>query len=393
MQEADGIKMIAVRRRDLVKENGTAETHYISYNKHFNLTMIKRKSAKVDASIAKELKTVVEIEDKYFGVLEFYIKALWYIHKERKRANWNVVIGVIAEEPVAWFIQKLLLRKAKLIYDLWDIPGLNVHNKLPFVKRVLWWGYNKVLNHCLLDGDLYIFGVMKNGLSHLGIPENKVILSENGIVLERANNIKSVNSNYWNILGAQNKKKLIYIGYICEARGAIDILTIMRRLRDDNRDIHFLFVGVIGFEIQHKMEAMISDLELEQVVTIKSWLPFEELVPIVRASDLAVCPLHNIEQYKWSYPVKVYEYMALGVPIIASDLPGTVAIIKPEIDALIYKAGDVDGFYACVKRLLDDEEEAKRLSRNAKEHVKDKDRKILLYKLMQEIEERLKTVL
>jgi glycosyltransferase involved in cell wall biosynthesis len=47
----------------------------------------------------------------------------------------------------------------------------------------------------------------------------------------------------------------------------------------------------------------------------------EDVFPIMRTADIGICTLYPIENYLTSSPVKVYEYMASGLPMIISNFP------------------------------------------------------------------------
>ncbi len=40
-------------------------------------------------------------------------------------------------------------------------------------------------------------------------------------------------------------------------------------------------------------------------------------------SAVALSPLHDVANYRHSLPTKLLEYLVLGIPVVASDLPGS----------------------------------------------------------------------
>ena len=53
-------------------------------------------------------------------------------------------------------------------------------------------------------------------------------------------------------------------------------------------------------------------------------------------------------------PLKLFDYMAAGVPIVASDLPALREVLRHEQNALLATPGDPDSFAAAVQRILAD---------------------------------------
>lgn len=68
---------------------------------------------------------------------------------------------------------------------------------------------------------------------------------------------------------------------------------------------------------------------------------------------------------RWCSPMKMFEYMAAGVPIITSDLPVLGEVLRHEHNALVAPAGDVASWQDAVERLLTDRALAQRLARQA----------------------------
>jgi len=68
---------------------------------------------------------------------------------------------------------------------------------------------------------------------------------------------------------------------------------------------------------------------------------------------------------RWCSPMKMFEYMATGAPIIASDLPVLGEILRDDHNALIAPAGDAAAWQRAVERLLGEPELADRLAGQA----------------------------
>ncbi len=68
---------------------------------------------------------------------------------------------------------------------------------------------------------------------------------------------------------------------------------------------------------------------------------------------------------RFTSPLKLFEYMAAGRPIVASDLPSIREVLRHEQNALLVEPGDAAALAAGVRRLLDDRPLADRLAQAA----------------------------
>jgi len=83
---------------------------------------------------------------------------------------------------------------------------------------------------------------------------------------------------------------------------------------NSNRDMEFVFIGF-------KMGRMADALEKYPNYTFISAVPYKELKNYAACFDVAVIPFANNEITSGTSPVKLFEYMALGLPIVTTDMP------------------------------------------------------------------------
>jgi glycosyltransferase involved in cell wall biosynthesis len=71
-------------------------------------------------------------------------------------------------------------------------------------------------------------------------------------------------------------------------------------------------------------------------------------------------------------PNAVLEYMAAGLPTIASRVGGNLEVIEEGVSGLLIPAGDSNALAEALIRLLDDEDLAQQLARNGQKSVREK---------------------
>ena len=99
-----------------------------------------------------------------------------------------------------------------------------------------------------------------------------------------------------------------------------------------------LFIAGQGDDLV-RIGHLVEDLGLDSAVTLrKGFVPLQELLPTLRRAGVAVIPLIPDSFTKYMLPVKLLEYAALGVPVIATRTPtieayfgdSAVSFVAPE---------------------------------------------------------------
>jgi glycosyltransferase involved in cell wall biosynthesis len=86
------------------------------------------------------------------------------------------------------------------------------------------------------------------------------------------------------------------------------------------------------------------------------------------ASDVCAMPFPWTEHFAYyASPIKLFEYMAAGRAIVASDLPSTQEVVRDGETALLYATGDTVALAAALSRLYHDAELRERLGAAARE--------------------------
>lgn len=86
-------------------------------------------------------------------------------------------------------------------------------------------------------------------------------------------------------------------------------------------------------------------------------------------SVAGLCILKPIENYYYSQPIKVYEYMAAGLPYICSDFPGWRSVAESSGAGFVVNPQDIQGIRNTISSLLSDRRKAEEMGRKGREYV------------------------
>jgi glycosyltransferase involved in cell wall biosynthesis len=99
-------------------------------------------------------------------------------------------------------------------------------------------------------------------------------------------------------------------------------------------------------------------------------IPAPDVPGYLRAFDVCIMPFPWTEHFAYyASPMKLFEYMASGSPVIATDLPSTAEIVRDGENGLLTAPGDSTALAVALRRLRDNPDLANQLALNATRDV------------------------
>lgn len=109
----------------------------------------------------------------------------------------------------------------------------------------------------------------------------------------------------------ERENNMIHVGVLSNVRGLFEMAQAFT-LAKKEIDIHFILGG------QFAPPSLEQDLTSRYPVDFIGWVPYPRLIELLFESKLGIIIPHPIERYRTNYPVKMFEFMAAGIPVIAS---------------------------------------------------------------------------
>lgn len=156
-----------------------------------------------------------------------------------------------------------------------------------------------------------------------------------------------------------------YTGHFYRWKGA-DTLAAAAGLLPAPWQVHL--VGGIGGDFER-----LAGLADGERLHVHPHRPQREAIQYAAAADVVVLPNSGESEISADYtsPLKLFEYMASGRPLVASDLPSIREVVRPDEHALLAPPDDPEALATAIQRLAADPELAERLAANAREYVED----------------------
>jgi glycosyltransferase involved in cell wall biosynthesis len=122
---------------------------------------------------------------------------------------------------------------------------------------------------------------------------------------------------------------LIYAGRLSIDRGLLIYLEILHHLKISGIPTRLFLAGVFTPSSDENLfYSRIKDLEED--IKILGWVPYENMPAVLRTKDVGLMIFKPEPRYINAVPVKLFENMASGLPVVASNFPQIVTIIQKE---------------------------------------------------------------
>lgn len=169
-------------------------------------------------------------------------------------------------------------------------------------------------------------------------------------------------------VGRANCTQIGYTGHLYKGKGIEIIYEIANRLPS----IDFHVVGGSTQDIEYwKSRRAPFNIYFHGFVTpgeVNRFLNMFDILLLPNAQKVSVYGGTG-DIGKWTSPLKMFEYMASGKPIIASALPVLEEVLKDEINCLLVKPHIIDDWIFAIRRLQDNPFLAHSIGNNAKMDV------------------------
>lgn len=130
---------------------------------------------------------------------------------------------------------------------------------------------------------------------------------------------------------------------------------------------------------------LVERTNLNQHFIFAGQIPYEDLPTWLGATDICLAPFLNSAGYR--SPVKIFDYMACGKPVVASKLNGTTDLFRDSSAILLIEPENPNILAEKIIELLNDKNKARRMGeRGRKFVVTNFDRKIFAKNVVEEIQ-------
>jgi len=258
------------------------------------------------------------------------------------------------------------LTKAKLIFETHDIGYLTIrhfHDLLDSDRQ-----FDEAHERRVYDKETYLF---QNAAAAVTVTEQlrRIILEtfQTTRPVEVIRNGVSLDQPERRPRSRQSQPLILYAGQVYRWKGAGTLVEAMR----DVTGAKLVVLGGLPYEPDlADLRAFAGDQGVTDRIQFPGSVPPPQVREYLSQADVAVMPLTDtIASRYFTCPLKMLQYMAAGLPIVATRLPAVEEVLKHEHNALLVEPGQPSGLASAIQRLLGDHGLAGRLAEQARRDV------------------------
>ncbi|MDO8676883.1 MAG: glycosyltransferase family 4 protein [Candidatus Azambacteria bacterium] len=238
------------------------------------------------------------------------------------------------DQFLVWFLS---FSNKKFVYEIHSFP-----RNLRVYKRI-WRRAHKIIT--ITEG-------LKNLLVKNGIETDKILVAPDAVDLAAFNVTGDDKEELRLELGLPGKDSFLigYVGKFKTLGMEKGIKTMIEALSFLYKETKMVFVGGEEPEIKY-YKAIANRFNVATQCVFAGYEPRPKAVKYMKAMDTLIIPFPNEPHYAfYASPLKLFEYMASGRPIIASDLPALREILNDK-NALFFKPDNPADLARSIKML------------------------------------------
>ncbi|CAN5474941.1 glycosyltransferase family 4 protein [soil metagenome] len=245
---------------------------------------------------------------------EQLVKCPWKIFQKARRQPRHSVFHLHDSELLLVGIALKFLGR-KVIYDAHEDTPLQISYQhwIPWLIKTPYTWFYRILEK--MAGWWFNAVIVAEPVIAKYFPQQKVHLIRNFPIA----------ASFARERAAQHMNSLVYVGLLSKARGVVEMME-GHRIASEKVEVEFVVGGKFA------PSSLEKELLSKYNVNYRSWLPYDDMIAALYTSSVGIIVPHPIQRYKTNYPVKLFEYMAAGLPVIASK-EGESADFVREADA------------------------------------------------------------
>ncbi|PKN65124.1 MAG: hypothetical protein CVU57_11990 [Deltaproteobacteria bacterium HGW-Deltaproteobacteria-15] len=345
--------------------------HFMKDNEVFLLNWQRDKDMKNNFHGIKHIN--IHCSANFLGMLKFYFKALQIC----KGLDFDLGYCHHSIRTLPLLAAMAHKKGAALIYDFIEMPALlgahNIASRITILSERLILRFLEALEALLLrltDGVLVIDSrddilfkrlrkVQPNTECIMNYPSTEIPLDQK--------EVERYSEQY------RGRKLIVYAGGILGSRGLYRYFDLMARLKEDDRSVLLLMVGMLRFgESRKDIDQYLRKKDLTNHVQFLPWMRYRSLLALLQSASVGLA-LQDPDYFYYQFASvgnsrKPFTYMLAGVPVVVS-LPIIGHFVEEKGVGRYVEYNNSESLYTAVNEILNKGGIHKEMSRRGRQII------------------------
>ncbi len=254
-------------------------------------------------------------------------------------------------------VPHILEVNAPLVVEQDRARGIQLRELALRIERRLW---------CDTDAVLVVSDALRDYALQIGVADDKIEVVPNGVDVASFDVPGPTRQRVRAEAGADDHDVVGFVGSLKSWHGTDVLLRAFERLVERRSNCRLWIIG--DGPMREALEDETKRRNLHDAVRFTGAVDHARVPEQVAGMDIAVAPYRHADAFYFS-PIKVYEYMAGGVPVVASALGQIRALAEADLLTAV-EPDDETALATALARVLDARAQAAHRAQRAREWVR-----------------------
>jgi glycosyltransferase involved in cell wall biosynthesis len=171
----------------------------------------------------------------------------------------------------------------------------------------------------------------------------------------------------------QPQKRIIYLGGMARIRGLVEVIEAFALVAKKHPDWELCLVGSSRpASFEQELKELAGKLGVEAQVKFVAWVPYEEKERLSSQASMGVITYLPCSNNTSCLPNKLFDYMLVGLPVVASNFPLYREVVEPNRCGLTVDPTRPEEIARALEHLIEHPREARQMGENGRRAVLEK---------------------
>ncbi len=350
-----------------MKNSNAIHLHEVRANlsKKFNVYTIARGTR--DHALDEDIYTVKEIINAHpfrtltasinafiTGLKVLKIREIDIIYERHHIFDLGIILSKLFNIPIILEVNGLLIDEAKICKSYGSaLQKANYIIENIFIKEA--------------DGIIAVTQGIKDDFVNRGVKDDRIHIVANGANTELFRPMDQNEAQ--KLIGLDSRYKYIcFVGNLAPWQGVEYLIQAAPYILKECPEVRFLIVG--DGKMMGEMKNMALRLAVFDKFIFTGMVPYEQVPYYINASTICVAPFIITRNEKIGLsPLKMYEYLACGKPVIASNIPGVKQLLDKSDGGFLVEPEDSEELANAIIKLLHNDELRKDMGIRGRKYI------------------------